>query len=251
MAGDGEDAARDAHRRGRLREHAGLRDRTDVFADRTAAGRALAELLRASFVEPPRLLAIPAGGVPVAVAVARELGWPLDVAPVSKITLPWNTESGYGAVAFDGSVLLNGALVRECGLTAAQVEHGIAATRAKVARRVARLRGDRGPLELADASVVLVDDGLASGFTMRAAVEACRRAGAAQVAVAVPTGHARAVERLLEDVDLLVCANVRGGPSFAVADAYERWSDVPEAEAELALERVGRRRDRSGASDGR
>ena len=216
-----------------------LRDRIDVFADRAHAGRALASLMRPLPIEDPLLLAIPAGGVPVATAMARELNWPLDLAVVSKITLPWNTESGYGAVAFDGSVLINDALVQECALSPAQVEDGIAATRRKVERRVQRLRAGRDRLELAGKTVVLVDDGLASGFTMRAAVAACRNAGAGRVIVAVPTGHARAVADLSEAADLVVCANIRGGSPFAVADAYERWSDVPEALAELELERLG------------
>lgn len=222
----------------RLIEDEALRDRTDVFQDRAAAGRALARLLAQSGEAPARILAIPAGGVPVALEIAHALGWPLDVAVVSKITLPWNTEAGYGAVAFDGSVLLNHDLVRECGLTQAQVDAGMANTRRKVEQRGKRLRRDQTALRLDGESVVLVDDGLASGFTMRAAVAACRRAGAARVMVAVPTGHAHAVERLGELVDVIVCANVRGGPSFAVANAYQHWRDVPEAQAELQLERA-------------
>src|SRR3954468_467653 len=87
-----------------------LKDRVEVFADRAHAGRVLAELIRPVAIREPLLLAIPAGGVPVAAAMAHALGWPLDVAVVNKITLPWNTQSGYGAVAFDGSLLLNDAL---------------------------------------------------------------------------------------------------------------------------------------------
>jgi predicted phosphoribosyltransferase len=85
---------------------------------------------------------------------------------------------------------------------------------------------------------MLVDDGLASGFTMVAAIAACRNAGATRVAVAVPTGHTGAIERIVPSVDLLVCANVRGGVPFAVADAYRNWRDVAEASAELQLEKL-------------
>jgi predicted phosphoribosyltransferase len=222
-----------------LIERTSLRDRTDVFSDRDHAGRELAALVREHGLPAAHVLAVPAGGVPVAAAIARELGASLDVAVVSKITLPWNTEAGYGAVAFDGSTLLNDALIVECGLTPRQVEQGIVATRQKVQRRAARLRAGRGPLSLTGRAVLLVDDGLASGFTMRAAVAAVRSAGAARVIVAVPTGHARAVDRLREVADVVVCANVRGGVTYAVADAYQRWSDVPEVEAELVLERTG------------
>lgn len=214
-----------------------LRDRIDVFRDRTDAGAALARLMPRS-AGTRRILAIPAGGVPVALEMARLLEWPLDVAVVSKITLPWNTEAGYGAVAFDGSVLLNEELVRLCDLSEGDVARGVANTRRKVERRARRLRGSAAPLALDGEAVVLVDDGLASGFTMLAAIQACRRAGAGHLTVAVPTGHTGALDRVGARADLVVCANVRGGPRFAVADAYLHWTDVPEAIAELQLERA-------------
>jgi putative phosphoribosyl transferase len=219
-----------------VRECAELRDRTRVFRDRADAGRVLADRLRGEGLGDALVLAIPAGGVPVAVALADALGLSVDVAVVSKVTLPWNTEVGCGAVAFDGSLLLNTELIEQVGLDAESLRRAVEATRAKVERRLARLRPGRGPLR--PASAVLVDDGLASGFTMRAAVAAVRRAGASRVVVAVPTGSLRTVRALDAEVDALYCANVRSGPSFAVADAYERWSDVDEAEAEALLRRA-------------
>lgn len=215
-----------------------LRDRAPVFADRAEAGRVLAGLLEGYRGSDALVLAIPAGGVPVAAEVARALGLPLDVAVVSKILLPWNTEAGYGAVAFDGTVCLNRTLVDQLGLTAEEVAQGVAETRAKVERRLARLRAERPSPPLAGRPVILVDDGLASGFTLMSAVEALRRAAAAEIAVAVPTGHAQAVERLASCVDRLYCANLRAGRRFAVADAYRHWHDVPEEEA-WALLRQG------------
>jgi putative phosphoribosyl transferase len=214
-----------------------LRDRIDLFADRGEAGAVLADMLREAALPRSLVLAIPAGGVPVAVSVATALGWPLDVAVVSKITLPWNTEAGYGAVAFDGSVLLNDALIRVCALSVTDVERGIAVTQRKVQQRVTRLRSGCKPLELAGEAVILVDDGLASGFTMAAAIAACRNAGARRISVAVPTAHADAIERILASADAVVCANVRGSTPFAVADAYLTWCDVVEASAELLLEK--------------
>lgn len=220
-----------------------LVERTDVFRDRDHAGEVLARLLGDLALEAPVVLAIPAGGVPVAVPIARATGWPLDVAVVSKVTLPWNTESGYGAVAFDGSVLLNDALIAQLPLTEEQIREGIERTRRKVERRMRKLRGAGGRPEVEGRSAILVDDGLASGFTMRAAVRAVREAGATRIVVAVPTGHERAVEALEELADVVVCANVRGGHRFAVADAYERWHDVPEVMADEALRPF---RDRDG-----
>ena len=214
-----------------IRDLPQLRERTGIFADRAEAGRVLGELLAAQGLAEPLLLAIPAGGVPVAAAIAAEQGWPLRAAVVSKVVLPWNSEAGYGAVAWDGRVLLNRELLPRLGLSEGEIEAGIAATREKVARRVRELGGEGEWPGLSGRAAVLVDDGLASGFTMLAAVAALRQAGAGQVVVAVPTAHLEAAQRLAQEVDLLCCANLRSGLSFAVAAAYRAWSDVTEAEA--------------------
>jgi len=213
-----------------------LRNRVHVFRDRTEAGEVLARMLEGYRGSEALVLAVPAGGVPVAAAIARELGLALDVAVVSKITLPWNTEAGYGAVAFDGTVRLNEALLPELGLSEEDVAEGIERTKRKVERRAKTLRGDRPLPDLTHRTAILVDDGLASGFTMRVAVEALRNAGAREVVVAVPTAHAEAVRRLAGAVEVLYCPNIRGGGRFAVAEAYERWSDVEEEEVERILE---------------
>ncbi len=211
-----------------IHELAELRDRAPVFHDRRDAGRALAALLEGRVDPAARLLAIPAGGVPVAIALGEAIGLRIGVAVVSKVTLPWNPEAGYGAVAFDGTVNLNHALIARLGLDDDVVRAGVEATRTKVARRVQSFPEAN---DLSGLEAVLVDDGLASGFTMRTAVDAVRKAGAARICVAVPTGSARAVGDLDRRVDDVFCANVRTGTRFAVAEAYEIWSDVPELEA--------------------
>lgn len=215
-----------------------LDERAPVFADRAAGGVVLADMLRALPLTNPVILGIPAGGVPVAVEVARASGWPLDVAVVSKITLPWDTEVGYGAVAFDGSIGLNHDLVAQVGLEPLAIEAGTAKTRAKVERRVRRLRGGAA-LSLEGKTAVLVDDGLASGMTMELAARAVRASGAARVIAAAPTGHRAAVERVRPYADEVVCANLRSSTPFAVADAYQSWRDVSEAEVETALRGAG------------
>jgi predicted phosphoribosyltransferase len=214
-----------------------LRNRVAVFRDREHAGEVLAALLAGEVPRDGLVLAIPAGGVPVAAVLARRLGLPLDLAVVSKITLPWNTEAGYGAVAFDGTTRLNDDMVRHLGLAQDVVQAGLCRTREKVERRVRRLRAGRDPLDLAERTVVLVDDGLASGFTLRVAAAAVRSAGAERRLVAVPTGHAASVRSIAPELDRLYCANLRGGLRFAVADAYERWCDVSEQEVEGILAR--------------
>ena len=213
-----------------------LREQTHVFQDRTQAGQVLAKMLAAHDKQAGIILAIPAGGVPVGVVMAEKTGLDFDVAVVSKITLPWNTEAGYGAVAFDGTVKLNNNLVRRVNLTAEDVKKGIEKTTAKVARRVTKLRGGQPFPDLGNRSAILVDDGLASGFTMRVAVAALRNAGARRIVVAVPTGHLRSAEMIAREVEVLYCANIRGGLSYAVASAYRHWSDVAEEDMVKILE---------------
>lgn len=212
-----------------------LRDRAPVFADRMEAGRALARLLAAQRAGGALVLAIPCGGVPVALELARSLALELDVAPVSKVLLPWTTEAGFGAVAFDGSVWVNEDDVLHYGLEKAAIEEAVSAARTKVARRLKILRGDRPLPELAGRAVILVDDGIAAGSTMRAAIAALRRLQATKVIVAVPTAHRRAAELVAGLADEVYCANLRGATRFAVADAYEEWRDVSDAEAEALL----------------
>lgn len=213
-----------------------LRNRTRVFQDRVHAGAILAHMLEQHRGTDTLVLAIPAGGVPVAAEIATHLDLGLDLAVVSKITLPWNTESGYGAVAFDGTVRINQDLIAALSLPEALVQEGIARTREKVARRLEQLRGARRLPDLTRRAVILVDDGLASGFTMHTAVDAVHELAAKEVIIAVPTGHARAVARLRALVDSVYCPNIREGMSFAVADAYEQWEDVSEATVATTLQ---------------
>jgi putative phosphoribosyl transferase len=213
-----------------------LREQTHVFKDRTHAGQILAEILSAHDTQAGIILAIPAGGVPAGVVMAEKTGLDFDVAVVSKITLPWNTESGYGAVAFDGTVKLNEDMLLRVHLTAKEVKQGIQKTTAKVARRVTKLRGTQPLPDLMNRSAILVDDGLASGFTMHVAVAALRNAGAGRIVVAVPTAHRHSAEMIAREVEALYCANIRGGLSYAVASAYRHWSDVAEEEVVKLLE---------------
>jgi predicted phosphoribosyltransferase len=217
-----------------------LRDQVRVFRDRTHAGEVLAEMLSSYRKTDAIALAIPAGGVPVAAVIAEKLNLLLDVAVVSKITLPWNTEAGYGAVAFDGTMLLNEDLVSSLGLSREQIQEGIDETTKKVQRRVKSFRGTSPFPDLTKRQIILVDDGLASGFTMLVAIEALRQAGALQICVAVPTGHASALPAMAKEVEAVYCANIRTGFSFAVADAYEVWSDVSETEAIALYKRLAR-----------
>jgi predicted phosphoribosyltransferase len=208
-----------------------LRDQTRIFQDRKHAGQALAQMLERYRDSSATVFAIPAGGVPVAAEIGRELNLPLYAAVVSKITPPWNSEVGYGAVAFDGTMRLNEALVERLNISQEQVEQDIIETRKKVKRRSLSFQRDQALEALSGRPAILVDDGLASGFTMHVAVEALHKKSLSQVVVAVPTGPIDTVRRIAADVDRIYCLNIRSGITFAVADAYKHWCDVTEQEA--------------------
>jgi putative phosphoribosyl transferase len=207
-----------------------LRDQIHVFRDRAHAGKILASMLDSYGNSNTIVLGIPAGGLPVAAVIAHNLHLLFDILVVSKITLPWNTESGYGAVAFDGTVRLNEQLLPRLGLKKEEIQQDIRKTFYKVTNRVKSLRGEKALPDLSKRSVILVDDGCASGFTLMVGVESLRKAGAGHIIVAVPTGHWDSVQVMAQKVEAIYCANIRHGWSFAVADAYERWSDISDEE---------------------
>ena len=180
------------------------------------------------------VLAVPAGGVAVAAVIARKLDLPLDVLVVSKITPPWNSEVGYGAVAFDGTVILNEELSSRLHLSQEEIRNGIKKTEEKVNRRLKILRGNR-PLPNFNKKIILVDDGIASGFTLRVAIEALRKAGSQHIILAVPTAHKESIEKMIGMVEAIYCPNIREGWQFAVADAYEYWYDLDEEEVKKIL----------------
>jgi putative phosphoribosyl transferase len=223
---------------GKLRDDPNLRDRTYVFADRRKAGERLAEMLQDFRDQPFRLFAIPAGGVPVAAPIARAFAAPLDLIIVRKIQLPWTTEAGFGALDPDGKPMFNEPLVSRLSLTPDQIDAQITKTLANLREREAHLRGGRPYPDLSGETAFIVDDGLASGYTMRVAIRFLKGKGAARLVVAVPTASERTAQALLSQVDLLVCPNIRGGLSFAVADAYVNWYDVGEQEVMDLLESV-------------
>ncbi len=215
---------------GRLSEDPHLRNRLRVFEDRADAGRRLAERLLARRGRKLHLFAIPAGGVPVAAEIARGLALPLDLLIVRKIQLPWTTEAGFGALDPEGEAIFNEELLRRQPLTQEEIAAQMAKATAVSRGREQRLRGGRPYPELAGEPAIIVDDGLASGFTMRAAVQFLKRRGAGKILVAVPTASERTVQDLLPEVDELLCLNVRSGWSFAVADAYMNWYDLDDEE---------------------
>ncbi len=215
---------------GKLVERADLRDQIHVFEGRSDAGRLLAEELARYKGRDVALFAIPAGGVPVAVEIATRLEVPLELIIVRKIQLPWTTEAGFGALGPSGEAILNQDLLRRFPLSPEEIETQVRKTEAVLKEREARLRGGKPYPDLKGICAIIVDDGLASGYTMRAAIKFLNSKGAGSTVVAVPTGSARVVQEFLPLVSELVCLNIRGGLSFAVADAYQNWYDLTEKE---------------------
>ena len=226
-----------AARAGQIIDRPDLRNQVYIFTSREHAGEVLAEMLEEYRGSDALVLGIPAGGVPVGAVIARTLGLPLDIAVVSKITPPNNTEYGYGAVAWDGTVLINQEALPYLNLSERDLEEGLQRAKAKVDRRVLSLRGARAFPEIAGRTVILADDGIATGVTTEAAVDALDRLGAGKLILASPTGHAESVTRLARKADAIYCANIREGGSFAVAQAYRTWSDMTDQEiAEILQE---------------
>jgi len=220
-------------------EEPAYRERRFIFQDRFHAGRLLAEKLRDYAATGNMvLLAIPAGGVPVGYVVAKELGISMDVIIVRKVQIPWNTEAGFGALTWDGEKVLNEALIEHLGLTEKMIEESILKTLRILQERIRKFRGDRPMPDLKGKIAVLVDDGLASGFTMLAAARSIKKKEPRRIVVAVPTASVGAIELLSNEVDEIVCLNIRSGPIFAVADAYRNWYDLTDEDVIDILEKA-------------
>jgi putative phosphoribosyl transferase len=208
------------------------------FRDRAEAGRRLAGELRDYAGRPDVVvLALPRGGLPVAFEVARALGAPLDVFVVRKLGLPRHEELAMGAIASGGVRLLNENVVRQFRVGESAIERVTAAERAELERRERRYRGNRPFPDLAGKTVILVDDGLATGASMRAAVEALRLKGPAGIIVAVPVAAPETCDAFWDVADDIVCA-VMPEPFYAVGLWYEDFSQTTDEEVHDLLERA-------------
>lgn len=208
---------------------------SDQFADRTAAGRRLVEGLRAYAGRSDAVvLALPRGGVPVAHEVAHGLGLPLDPFLVRKLGVPGHEELAMGAIASGGARVLNPEVLIGAGLTSRDVDEVTARERQTLEEQEERYRGDRPPRGLRDVTAILVDDGLATGATMRAAIQALRSLGAAAIVVAVPVAPVQTCAALRPEVDELVCLNTPE-PFTAVGFWYRDFSPVSDDEVRRLL----------------
>ena len=209
------------------------------FRNRTDAGRRLAEKLAAYANRPDVLvLALPRGGVPVGYEVARALGVPLEVFLVRKLGVPGYEELAMGAVATGEVRVLNDEIVRGLGISEHEIDAIVAREMQELARRERLYRGDRLPPDVADRTVILVDDGLATGATMRAAIQALRQQKPARIVVAVPTASPDTCEALKVEADDVICA-MTPEPFFAVGHWYEDFTQTTDDEVRELLARRG------------
>ncbi len=220
-----------------------------LFHDRVEAGNELgARLARLGLTGPVLVLGLPRGGVPVACEVAAALDAPVDVLVVRKLGAPFDPELAVGAVALGGVTVYNSSLLRELGLD----EEDIAATRARelaeLARREQAYRGAKPPPDLAGRTVVIVDDGIATGATMNAAVVAARNSSPRRVIVAAPTSAVDAVARLEDVADRVVVLHMPE-PYLGVGAWYEAFPQLTDAQVLDAL--ASAERVRAVAAHGR
>jgi predicted phosphoribosyltransferase len=208
---------------------------TPRFRDRREAGRRLAEKLTAYAGRPDVIvLALPRGGVPVAYEVARALGAPLDVYLVRKLGVPGQEELAMGAIATGGVVVLNEPVVRGLGIPRYVIDAVTAWQQRELERRESLYRGEAPPPDVRGQTVILVDDGLATGATMHAAVLAVRGQAPRHLTVAVPVGSPSACSALAGVADEVVCLSAPH--TFrAVGQAYANFSETSDAEVRAAL----------------
>ncbi len=205
------------------------------FADRHDAGRRLAERLRALAADEPVVLALPRGGVPVAVEVARVLDAPLDVILVRKLGVPARPELAMGALGEDGVRVVDATLVERLGVSERALARVEARERAELERRARRYRGERTPIAITGRHVVIVDDGLATGATARAAILVARARGARRVVVAVPVAPPETVAALGDQADEVISLETPSA-MVAVGAAYVDFSPTSDEEVVALLE---------------
>jgi putative phosphoribosyl transferase len=205
---------------------------TRTFSDRTEAGRELAgELAKLDLREPLVVLALPRGGVPVAAEVARQLGAPLDLLLVRKIGAPSQPELAVAAIV-DGErpdVVVDSRLLRQLGVDPSYVDREAAKQLQEIERRRVLYLGGRPPLAVQGCAAIVVDDGIATGTTMRAALQAVRRRGPAALVLAVPVAPHDTIEALRKEVDRVVCLS-EPDPFYAVGAHYQDFEQVSDAE---------------------
>jgi len=226
-------------RRGNIIYDEDLAEKFHVFKDRIDAGKKLAEACKSIFKNNiDYVYAVPRGGVPVGIQVAIQLKCKFDLIICRKLLIPWNREAGFGAIDPDGNIFVDKVFAAIIGLTNKDIELAIKEQIEEIKHRNRVLRNSKPYPNLKNKSIILVDDGIAAGYTMNAAVNFVKNRGAKKIYIAVPTGHYNSLIKLSEKVDLILCLNPRSGPWFAVADAYQYWYDLTDEDVLKILKQI-------------
>lgn len=219
--------------------------RDEQFRDRDEAGRLLGRELkkRLGARDDVVVLALPRGGVPIGFRVAEEIGAPLDVFIVRKLGVPGHEELAMGAIASGGVRVMNEQVMQHLPIPAEMIDAVTQREQAELERRERAYRGDRPPVDVRGKTVIIVDDGLATGSTMRAAVQALRKMQPRAIIVAVPVAARDTCERLRREVDDILCLRTPE-PFEAVGLWYEDFSQTTDEEVHELLERAGAKAER-------
>ena len=214
-----------------------------IFRDRRDAGRRLAKALEKYRGEDVVVLALPRGGVPVGYEIAEALGAPLDVFLVRKLGVPGHEELAMGAIASGGVRIINRDVVEAIGIADWEIDAAAGREGQELERREKAYRGDRPAPDLTGKTAILVDDGLATGASMRAAVKALRNMKPARIVVAVPTAAPETCRAFEAEVDEVICA-ITPEPFWAVGAWYEDFTQTTDEEVRDLIDRAGKRRTR-------
>lgn len=206
------------------------------FYDRAAGGRALASVLDGRPQSPGIVLALPRGGVPVGFEIAKRLHWPIDVVVVRKLGVPGQSELAMGAIARE-AIIINERVMDALTITKQQFEEVLARERGELQRREKIYRGDRDPRSAEGMTAILVDDGLATGSTMLAAIEAVKAQQPRRLIVAVPVAAASVCEMLRLEVDEVICAQTPNSMS-SIGQWYEDFTQTSDEEVNAFLQRA-------------
>lgn len=206
----------------------------EIFADRIEAGRRLATALKDVVSEDAIILAIPRGGVVVGFEIAQTLNVPLDLIIPRKIGAPDNPELAIGAVTEDRTVILDDKLVEYLGVSEGYIEEESERQRLEIERRLSLYRGDAPYPSLKNREVIIVDDGVATGSTMKAAVASVRKREARIIVVAVPVGPFSTIEELKKEADLVICLH-EPEPFYAIGQFYEDFAQTSDEDVRRLL----------------
>jgi predicted phosphoribosyltransferase len=209
-------------------------ERRGLFANREEAGIKLAPLLKRFGTERPVVLGIPRGGVPVAAVLARELGAELDVIVARKLGAPGSPELAIGAVTANGGRFVNEQMISELGVSSEYLEREILRKMEEARQREQLCRGSNHHISLEARTVIIADDGLATGSTMRAAVRSVKQRRPRRIVVAVPVGSTTAVEDLRAEADEVICPH-QPEPFWAVGYYYQHFEPVEDDEVTRIL----------------